>query len=123
VAAELVGGDRFVVSVGHDEVARISEVATGRPVAPPIKLGGLGLSTALSSNGRWAVLGGFTTRLTVVDLESITRPADGTPQQLVRRAELLAGRRIDAHGSVVNLTADEWKDRWEEFRRCLPEDH
>jgi serine/threonine protein kinase/WD40 repeat protein len=120
VAAELVGGDRFVVSVGHDEVARISDVATGRPVAPPIKLGGFGLSLDVSPDGRWAVMGGFTTRLTVLDLEAITRPADGTPDQLLRWAELMAGRRIDAHGGVVNLTADEWRDRWEEYRRSLP---
>jgi serine/threonine protein kinase/WD40 repeat protein len=120
VAADLVGGDRFVVSVGHDEVARISDAATGRPVAPPIKLGGLGLSLDVSPDGRWAVMGGFTPRLTVLDLEAITRPADGTPEQLLRRAELMAGRRIDAHGGVVNLTANEWRDRWEEYRRGLP---
>jgi WD40 repeat protein len=120
VAAELVGEDRFVVSVGHDEVARISDAATGRPVAPPVKLGGMGLSLDVSPDGRWAVMGGFTTRLTVLDLEAITRPADGTPDQLLRWAELMAGRRIDAHGGVVNLTADEWRDRWEEYRRGLP---
>ena len=120
VAADLVGGDRFVVSVGHDEVARIWETATGRPVAPPIKLGGLGLSLDVSPDGRWAVMSGFTTRLTVLDLEAITRPADGTPDQLLRRAELMAGRRIDAHGGVVTLTAAEWRDRWEEYRRSLP---
>jgi WD40 repeat protein len=120
VAAELVGGDRFVVSVGHDEVARISDAATGRPVAPPIKLGGLGLAIDVSPDGRWAVAGGFMTRLTVLDLEALTRPADGTPGQLLRRAELMAGRRIDAHGGVVTLTADEWRDRWEEYRRSPP---
>jgi hypothetical protein len=120
VAAELVGEDRFVVSVGHDEVARIWDAATGRPIAPPIKLGGLGLALDVSPDGRWAVMGGFTTRLTVLDLQAITRPADGTPDQLLRWAELMAGRRIDAHGGVVNLTADEWKDRWEEYRRSLP---
>jgi hypothetical protein len=68
------------------------------------------------------VIGGFTTRLTVLDLEALIRRADGTPQQLVRRSELLAGRRIDAHGNVVNLTVDEWKERWEEFRHTLPTD-
>jgi serine/threonine protein kinase/WD40 repeat protein len=116
-AAELVGEDRFVLSVGHDEVARLSDTATGRPIGPPIKLGGLGLSLDVSPDGRWAVTGGFTTRLTVLDLEAITRPAEGTPDELLRRAELMAGRRIDAHGGVVNLTADEWKDRWEDYRR------
>jgi WD40 repeat protein len=86
VAADLVGGDRFVVSVGHDEVARLWEAATGRPVAPPVKLGGFGLSLDVSPDGRWAVMGGFTTRVTVLDLEAVTRPADGTPGQLLRRA-------------------------------------
>jgi WD40 repeat protein len=122
VAAELFGEDRFVVSVGHDKVARISDAATGRPVAPPIDLGGLGLSIDVTPDRRWAVIGGFTTRLTVLDLEALIRRADGTPQQLVRRSELLAGRRIDAHGNVVNLTVDEWKERWEEFRHTLPTD-
>jgi WD40 repeat protein len=120
VAAELVGGDRFVVSVGHDEVARIWDAATGRPIAPPIKLGGLGLSLDVSPDGRWAVMGGFTPRLTVLDLEAITRPAEGTAEQLLRWVELMAGRRIDGHGGVVNLTANEWRDRWEEYRRSLP---
>jgi len=122
VAAELFGEDRFVVSVGHDEVARIADAATGRPIGPPIKLGGMGLSIDVSRDRRWAVMGGFTTRLTLLDLESIAQPAEGTPQQLVRRTELLAGRRIDTHGGVVNLTVNEWKDRWEEYRRGLPVD-
>jgi WD40 repeat protein len=117
VAAELFGDDRFVVSVGHDEVARIFDAETGRPIGPPIKLGGKGLSIDVSRDRRWAVMGGFTTRLTVLDLASITQSSDVTPQQLLRRAELMAGRRIDTHGGVVNLTVDEWKDRWEEYRR------
>ena len=39
-AAEFVGNDRFVVSVGHDSVARVWVAATGRPSPRPSNLGG-----------------------------------------------------------------------------------
>jgi len=64
-------------------------------------------------------MGGFTTQLTVLDLAAIIQTSDATSQVLPRQAELMAGRRVDAHGGVVNLTVDEWKDRWEEYRRSV----
>jgi hypothetical protein len=35
-------------------------------------------------------------------------------------AELVAGQRLHEGGGTVNLSADEWLDRWRAFRRQSP---
>jgi hypothetical protein len=42
---------------------------------------------------------------------------EGTPEKLLARAELLAARKVNAAGALVNLTAEEVLQRWKETRR------
>lgn len=43
-------------------------------------------------------------------------PLDWPTDDIVRLAELLAGRRIDSFGTPVPLGADEIRGRWNELR-------
>ena len=45
---------------------------------------------------------------------------DADPDALCLRAELLSGQRLHEGGGTVNLSADEWLDRWRAFRRQSP---
>ncbi len=114
-AAEMTPDGRSVVSVGHDGV-RVWDVASGRPIAPLIPLAGLGLSLDLSPDGRFAVAGNLSKQLLVLDLAALTRPAEGSPDELTRWAELQSNRRIAPNGGVVTLTTDEWMTRWKDHR-------
>jgi hypothetical protein len=38
------------------------------------------------------------------------------PDDLCDWWELVSGRRVEADGSVTNLMADEWLQRWQGFR-------
>jgi hypothetical protein len=43
--------------------------------------------------------------------------AEGTPEELLARAELLAARKVNAAGALVNLTPEEVLQRWKATRR------
>jgi WD40 repeat protein len=119
--AEFVPGERFVVTVGHDSVLRLwAGAATGQPVCRPVALGGRGLTLDPTPDGRYAVAAGFGPQVTVLDLPGLTTAAEGSPDELSQRAELASGQRIAANGGVSFLTADEWMDRWREYRSRNP---
>ena len=48
------------------------------------------------------------------------RATNADPDALCLRAELLAGQQLHEGGGTVNLSADEWLDRWRAFRRQSP---
>ena len=77
------------------------------------------MSVAVTPDGKHAVVGGFMGSLAVLDLAELTR-TEVDPDALVLRAELLAGQRLHEGGGTVNLSADEWLDRWRAFRRQSP---
>ena len=74
------------------------------------------MSVAVTPDGKHAVVGGFHDALAVLDLAELAA-ADVDPRALCRRAELLAGQRLHEGGGMVNLSADEWLDRWRKSRR------
>ncbi|MCI0702067.1 MAG: hypothetical protein L0241_13370 [Planctomycetia bacterium] len=118
-SARFTPDERFVVVASYDQTARVWDVRTARPVSPAILIGGRGLSLDLTPDGRYAVVGG-STRITSIDLAPLTRPAEGEPDDLIRWAELVSGKRIDHNGVVVLLTRDEWLARWKEYRTRNP---
>jgi serine/threonine protein kinase/WD40 repeat protein len=115
-AAAFTPDGRFLVSAGSDHTARAWVAATGRQVAPPTPLGGWGLTVDITPDGRYATVGGLLPTIPVLNLTSLTHPAEGSPATLIRWAELMSSQRIDAGGGVTNLTAEEWMDRWREHR-------
>jgi WD40 repeat protein len=74
------------------------------------------LALDIPAGDRRAIVGGFSDYLTGYDLEKMVTPANASAEELVRLAELAAGRRIQSEGGVVPLTGAEWADRWRRLR-------
>ena len=105
------------MSVSYDGTLRVWGAATGEPVAPPILLGGKGLTLDISPDGRFAVAAGFSKHVTVADLAGLTMPTRGDANELDLRAELASNQRITPSGGLAYLTTEEWLERWREHRR------
>ena len=74
------------------------------------------MSLAVTPDGKYAVVGEALGALNVLDLAGLaTTEAD--PDALCLWAELAAGQRLHEGGGPVNLSADEWLDRWRTFRQ------
>jgi WD40 repeat protein/tRNA A-37 threonylcarbamoyl transferase component Bud32 len=118
VAAIFTPDGRWVLSASVDGTARAWDWRTGKPVTPPLTIEGEPLSVAVTPDDKHAVVGGGQAALAVLDLGELARTdRDADPDGLCLRAELLAGQRLHGGGGVVNLSADEWLDRWRAFRR------
>ncbi len=77
------------------------------------------MSVAVTQDGNHAVVGGFVSSLASLDLAELAR-TEVDPDALCLQAELLAGQRLHEGGGTVNLSGDEWLDRWRVFRRRSP---
>ena len=112
---------RWVLSASDDGTARVWDCADRQAGhATPDDLKGNPMSVAVTPDGKHAVVGGFMDALAVLDLGDLARTDDVDPDALCLRAELLAGQRLHEGGGTVNLSADEWLDRWRAFRRQSP---
>jgi WD40 repeat protein len=111
---------RHVLSASDDGVLKIWEWRTGKPVCPPLALGGAGLTLAVTPDGRRAVVSGFLKELPVFHLEDWLAPAALEADGLCLWGEIVSGQRIEDGGGVINLTAEEWLQRWQASRRRPP---
>jgi WD40 repeat protein len=107
---------RWVLSASVDGTARAWDWRIGKPITPSLTIEGEPLSLVVTPDGKHAVVGGDQTALNVLDLSELAR-ANADPDELCLWAELLAGQRLHERGGTVNLTADEWLDRWRAFTR------
>ncbi len=123
VAAAFTANGRWVLSASDDGTARAWDRQTGKPVTPSLSnsTGGSPMSVTVTPDGKHAVVGGYLDTLVVFDLAALA-PDDRVeePDALCLRAELLAGQRLHEGGGTVNLSAEEWLDRWRAFRRQSP---
>ena len=118
VAAIFTPDGRWVLSASNDDTARVWDWRTGKPVTPSLAIEGGAWSVAVTPDGKHAVVGGGLAALAVLDLGGLApHDSDADPDALCLRAELLAGQRLHEGGGTVNLSADEWLDRWRAFRR------
>jgi WD40 repeat protein len=121
VAATFTPDGQWVLSASVDGTARAWDWRTGKPVTPPLRIEGAPLSLVVTPDGRYAVVGGAQVALAVLDLSELT-PTAVDPDALCRWAELLAGQRLHEGGGTVNLSADEWLERWRAYRQQSPGD-
>jgi hypothetical protein len=110
-----------VLSASDDGVLKIWEWRTGKPVCPPLALGGAGLSLAVTPDGQRVACGGFLSALPVFHLDVWLAPAPLGTDDLCVWAEILSGQRVEDGGGVTNLMAEEWLHRWSDFHRRHPE--
>jgi hypothetical protein len=111
---------RWLVSLGFHEL-QVTDWRTKTPAGPRWSLGQtIHLALAVPAGDRRVVVGGFSRSLDAYDLKAMTTPVSGAPEDLVRMAELAAGRRILSQGSVVPLSSAEWAERWGKSSPELP---
>jgi WD40 repeat protein len=115
--AEFLPDERFLATVSYDGTLRVWGAATGEPVAPPIPLGGKGLTLDITPDGRFAVASGFSKHVTLADLAGLTIPIDGEADSLDLQAELASNQQITPSGGLAYLTTEEWLQRWRAHRR------
>ena len=75
-----------------------------------------GLSLAMTPDGQRVACGGFMKALPVFHLGDWLAPPTLDPDDLCLWGEIVSGQRIEG-GGVTNLTAEEWLQRWRDFRR------
>jgi WD40 repeat protein len=112
---------RHVLSTSDDGVLKVWEWRTGKLVCPPFTLGGVGLSLAVTPDGKRVAVGGFLKELAVFHLDDWLTPSPLEPDDLCLWGELVSGQRLEAGAGVTNLTAEEWLERWQAFRRHHPD--
>jgi WD40 repeat protein len=120
VAAIFTPDGRWVLSASVDGTARAWDWRTGKPVTPSLTIEGEPLSLAVTPDGRHAVVGGGQTALALLDL-ALLYTNDADPAASCVSAELLAGQRLHEGGGTVNLSADDWLERWHAIHRPSPD--
>jgi WD40 repeat protein len=117
VAAVFTPDGRWVLSGTHDGTVSAWDWRTGKPVTPPLKVAGGFMSISAIPTARHAVVAGMDNdALTILDL-SVLAPTAVDSAALCRWTELLAGQQLHEGGGTVNLSADEWLQRWRAYRQ------
>ena len=122
-AAELVmdfrrSADRRWLATLGTAGLQLTDWRTKTPAGPlwPLKRN-INLALDIPAGDGRVIVGGFSGSLVGYDLKAMVTPATAPVEELVRFAELTAGRRILTGGNVVPLTSVEWADRWQHLRR------
>jgi WD40 repeat protein/tetratricopeptide (TPR) repeat protein len=111
---------RWVLTTSLDKTLRVWDGRTGKPVFPPHPLAREGLNLAVTPDGNHAVVAGIMDALQVIHLGDLSAPEELDLEGLRVWGELLSGQRVH-DGGVTNLMADEWLERWRDFRRRHPD--
>jgi WD40 repeat protein len=132
VVAFLPGSDQVFTACPSSR-ARVWDVHSGKPLTPWIPLipakGGLALARAsaesaeVSPDGARILVSFYQGSAQVFDLKPLQEVNRLDTPLLKRLAEVNATQMIHEGGGVVNLTADEWFDRWTRLRQAQPDLH
>jgi WD40 repeat protein/tRNA A-37 threonylcarbamoyl transferase component Bud32 len=107
---------RWLVTLGLGEL-RVADWQRKTPAGPLWDLkSGLKLALEIPTGDRRAIVGGFSGGVIGYDLKKMLTPAAEPAEDLVRLAELAAGRRILSNGDVIPLSSSEWAERWQRLR-------
>jgi WD40 repeat protein/tetratricopeptide (TPR) repeat protein len=107
---------RALVSLDHWGL-QVTDWRTKIPITP---LGDhrpdFNLTVEIASGDHQAIVGGLGSLL-AYDLDTMLTPTKAPAEELLRLAELSAGRRILSQGNIVPLNRVEWLERWRHLQR------
>jgi len=108
---------RWLFSAGRDSTVRIWEQSTGKPMGPALRLPGWCYDVAVSPDGQRIIAPGVMPWLALLRLDDLVQ-AKGQPislDALQLLGEILSGQSFHEGGGVVNLSTEEWLQRWQRF--------
>ena len=117
---------RYAVTAvrGAPRRIRLWELATGKPLAPPVRLadeeGGSTEMLALTPDGLRALVGTSRRALSLVDLNPLCSSPTRPTAEWALMAELTTAQRI-AVGDLNGLTNEQWQERWNLLRERNPQ--
>ncbi len=111
---------RRLATIAWDRTVRLWDVQTGQAIAPPLAVPWAGWQLETDPGGQFLAACGEFAPLRVFDFQDMCRPADLPLNDLVTWCELVSEQRIHEGGNVVNLSPDEWLERWRSFRKRQP---
>ena len=95
------------LDIGSDGIARLWDLATGKPIGPPVLSHGA-TAVAASPDGRLLAAGGAYGR---VVLKEMPRPFEGDPAHVRAHVEGVTGLELDDRGGVRELSPEEIRRR------------
>jgi len=108
---------RALVTIGHQDLL-VTDWRTKTPVSPLWNLqSNLNLAMTIPSGDNRVIVGGFSGSIVGYDLKAMLTPTQAPAEDLVRLAELAAGRRILSQGNIVPLSSFDWVERWRQLQR------
>jgi WD40 repeat protein/serine/threonine protein kinase len=106
--------DSTVLTRSLDGKARLWEPESGQLLCPPLAHEGRVLAAAFHHSGRFVLTAGDDGR---VRQWTVPTPANGSPDQIRLRSQIITGIMLDQNGQVRTLSGPDWADRREELRR------
>jgi serine/threonine protein kinase/WD40 repeat protein len=117
---------RWLFTISEDRTGRIWDPLIGKPVTLPLPLSDIGYKVQVTADGNHVLLATiFGKDLYVVHLAGLLDPDlhHLDRQSVALLGEINARQRIHEGGGVGNLTSDEWRERWQKFRKAHPDVH
>jgi WD40 repeat protein len=110
--------DRRVLVVQSSSPLEVTHWPSGTPLGPASRpRDTIYWGLVIPAGDRRAIVGGFAGTIVGYDLERMLTPTTASVDEMIRLAELAAGRRVMSAGNVVPITSAEWAERWEQLRR------
>lgn len=103
---------RWIATAGSSGMVRVWDVRSGAALSPPLRHDQAATCVAFDAHGLRVVSAGLDGTARIWDL----RPDDRPAEELRSLSEVLACRRIDETGGLVELTTEELRSRWESLR-------
>lgn len=121
--ADFSANGEWLITCGRDGQAGVWDPVVGLPVIPSRSIVSsrntprYGHEILVSRDGQLLLINGLMREMAVLDASDLQTARFGSlrAEELQRLGELLSGRRIEGSGTV-NLTSEEWMERWKSFR-------
>ena len=115
-------GERVILTGSRDRKVQLWDSHIGKLVARPLIQPGMVYQISVTPDEKHAVAAGYLKSLAVIGLQDVSEPvAEQIDVDGLRMfGEIVSGQRVHEGGGVVNLTTQEWLERWNSFHAAHP---